>query len=283
MTTTNKDGGRARRTVGWETVTPEQAKAWLGESVNDANRHIRKKKVEQYARDMANGDWTESNDAISLDEDGKLLNGQHRLSAIVAHGKPVELLVARGLPRGSQLSMDSGVPRQFGDHLKMSGGMPNATSYASLSRQMFLLESDVHQSGQVSRAEQQGWLEQNADDAHSAVAASRAAYRYVDANVTALAMAHILVSRVNGPALADHYLAQLARPAGEPDGSAVFAVTSRFYTSRRTGQRLRVRQHLSLLVRGWNHWAVGNEVRMLQMTGEDTRVPAVVEWTRMPL
>ena len=46
---------------------------------------------------MQNGEWKLNGKSICFDWNGRLLNGQHRLSAVVRSGVPLTTLVVRGL------------------------------------------------------------------------------------------------------------------------------------------------------------------------------------------
>lgn len=93
----------------FEKITPAQAKAWLDDpKVNHSNRTLRQDHVRFLAKEMAEGRWEPNNDAICFAKDGRLLNGQHRLSAIVLSGKPQELFVIRGMDEESFKVMDGG-------------------------------------------------------------------------------------------------------------------------------------------------------------------------------
>ena len=50
------------------------------------------------ARDIRNGQWMFNAQPICFSRSGRLLNGQHRLSAVLEAGQPIEVLVMRGLP-----------------------------------------------------------------------------------------------------------------------------------------------------------------------------------------
>jgi hypothetical protein len=99
-------------------ITPEHAK-WLLEHKNPHNRRVREKDVHTYSRDMANGHWRNTGEAIKFDEDGNLLDGQHRLHAIAHSGVTIDLLVITG--DLDQEQMDSGVKRTMADVLKLRG------------------------------------------------------------------------------------------------------------------------------------------------------------------
>lgn len=103
-----------------ETITPDQAEKYL--QLNTNNRHLRKLLVNQYAKDMTAGNWKLTHQGIAFNCDGTLLDGQHRLAAIVQSGATVEMLVARGIDSRSQLVMDDHAKRSAGDALSLSRG-----------------------------------------------------------------------------------------------------------------------------------------------------------------
>lgn len=120
------------------TITPAMAVNML--LSNHSNRAIKTAVVKKYARDMAAGDWQVNGQGISLSSGGKLLDGQHRLSAIAESGVPVEMLIIRGIPDGAQSTMDSGSGRSIGDRLKMFDGMKEATRVAAVVKIISALE-----------------------------------------------------------------------------------------------------------------------------------------------
>lgn len=102
-----------------EKVTPAKASAWLKRNV--ANRRVSPKVVRNYADDMSRGEWLLNGEAIKFDQDGDLLDGQHRLGAIVYYGKPVRLAICRNLPRAVFKTIDSGKKRGHADIVGLRG------------------------------------------------------------------------------------------------------------------------------------------------------------------
>lgn len=127
----------AKITAKVETITPEIAKTMLGENVN--NRRISRDNVNLFAREIRNGEWRFNGEAIKFGKDGRLLDGQHRLLAVIAADKPLTTLVIRGLEDETQQTMDSGKTRTLGDVLaasrafrSQSGDMLTSSMFASL-------------------------------------------------------------------------------------------------------------------------------------------------------
>jgi hypothetical protein len=83
-------------TISVESITPERAEEYL--AANRGNRNIVQAHVAAMARDIANGRWMFNAQPICFSRSGRLLNGQHRLSAVLEAGQPIEVMVMRGLP-----------------------------------------------------------------------------------------------------------------------------------------------------------------------------------------
>lgn len=78
-------------------VTPELALLWL--QSNTFNRKISENIVNKYARDMKNGNWTLNHQGIAFDDSGVLVDGQHRLWAIIKSGSSIDIMVTQGASR----------------------------------------------------------------------------------------------------------------------------------------------------------------------------------------
>lgn len=109
-------------TVDRELITPSKAKKWL-ESHNVKNRKLNKRHVEMLASDMGSGRFKLTHEPIAFDETGRLIDGQHRLNAVYQSGRSHEFLVARNLPKGTQLFVDNGRRRSLADAATFEGDL----------------------------------------------------------------------------------------------------------------------------------------------------------------
>lgn len=109
-------------------VTPKLAEDWLGH--NSHNRGLRNAHVEELAGAMRRGEWMMNGDAIRFAIDGTLLDGQHRLWAIVESATAIMSLVVFDLPLDAQDTMDLAKRRNLKDVLQLRGE-PNAASLAA--------------------------------------------------------------------------------------------------------------------------------------------------------
>ena len=88
---------------------------------NTRNRTLRKPYVRKLAGAMVRGEWKLNGEPIQLAIDGTVLNGQHRLEAVVESGQTIPALVIRGLPLSAQMTMDTGARRSLSDVLALRG------------------------------------------------------------------------------------------------------------------------------------------------------------------
>jgi hypothetical protein len=103
-----------------EELTPEKAAFFL--HYNIANNRPINKKIEEYKRDMLAGDWQDGHPApIVFDVDGNLIDGQHRLLAVVQTGVTISVWVYRGAERKTQETIDTGKSRTLEHTLHMMG------------------------------------------------------------------------------------------------------------------------------------------------------------------
>lgn len=110
-----------------EIITPEMAVKML--EANKGNRPISDVTVKQYASDMLAGRWRTSGNTISPAPSGNLLNGQHRLWAIVESGKPQEFILVTEDEEDLIGIYDIGRGRTGSAILKMAGVRNNAVAH----------------------------------------------------------------------------------------------------------------------------------------------------------
>jgi len=150
-------------TMSVETITIERAEEYL--AANRGNRNIVQAHVAAMARDISNGRWMFNAQPICFSRSGRLLNGQHRLSAVLEAGQPIEVLVMRDLPEEAFETYDKQAKKapvvdemfdDFGDKALVSAtavllwrremkppGQPNATPTAAEIREVIQSHPDL--------------------------------------------------------------------------------------------------------------------------------------------
>jgi hypothetical protein len=95
-------------------VTPYLASKLLEKNID--NRRISQAVVNSYADEMSNGNWREDTfEFIKISKDGFLLDGQHRLLAVIKSQKSINFQLAYGLPKDIFPVLDTGSNRSSRD------------------------------------------------------------------------------------------------------------------------------------------------------------------------
>lgn len=149
-------------TANVETIGPSQAKALL--ELNTENfRKPDPKRVDIYAKEMAAGNWRLNGDTIKLNGT-VLLDGQHRLLAIVKANVEIQTIVVRGVDDDGK-TIDRGKPRTIGQWCTHNG-IKNANHVAAAAKMIIVYQKGIWakptiQSNEVIDSEVFSFIESN--------------------------------------------------------------------------------------------------------------------------
>lgn len=130
MNTTEQNSSQQMRLV-VERITPEQAAKMLQKNI-EGNRKLRPSVVKALANDIKTGDWKVTHQGLAISTSGVLLDGQHRLQAIIQSGVPADLAVIYGCPDESFDVIDSGLSRSVADRLMVNRGVVAVSKFLHL-------------------------------------------------------------------------------------------------------------------------------------------------------
>lgn len=121
-------------------VTPELASIWLKK--NDKNRNISAVHVKKLAHEMAHGGWVLNGQTVSFDDGGRLLDGQHRLSAVVMSGCTVPMAIAVGVSDPEAFkTYDATALKRGAHHVAQVMGVKNANKVSAAARVIMCWEA----------------------------------------------------------------------------------------------------------------------------------------------
>ena len=113
-----READRRKKQVRMVNVTPDLAREWL--QFNTENRKIQQHHIDVIARDITKGNWMLNAQPICFtndpthpkkDDPPRLLNGQHRLHAVIAADMPIEVPIATGIPEAAFATFDTHAKR----------------------------------------------------------------------------------------------------------------------------------------------------------------------------
>jgi hypothetical protein len=107
-------------------VTPEMAAKWL--EGNTHNRPLNEAAIDRLVRDMQSGRWRLTHQGIAFDENDILIDGQHRLWAVVISNVTVPMRVFFNESAASMAAVDTGHIRSNLDVMHLTGDAGKVTS-----------------------------------------------------------------------------------------------------------------------------------------------------------
>lgn len=243
-------------------VDPTMAARWLEK--NPRNRRIRPDTVKKYARDMEADRWQISGEAIKFAPDGTLLDGQHRLAAIISSGATVPLLVVRGIAPEAQRVMDTGRSRTASDALSIRGERHTSVLAASARLALgFDADAPNPTNYEATHGEIERFVDLNPGLRAAAEFASQVARR-TDCPPTMVAYSFWRMAQLDRDDAVAFWVAA-ADKVGLSAGDPVIAMTNRFAEARRNRERLSKRAYASVIFRCWNYRRSNKTLRLVKI------------------
>lgn len=243
-------------------VTPELAEEWLGK--NSHNRPVRQKRVDDLAAAIKRGEWKMNGDAIRFSKTDVLLDGQHRLWAIVMAEQPVESLVMTGLDDGVQETMDTGARRNLKDALTLRG-VTNANKVAATLAYWFRYSTGQvrYVNARPSIAQAIELLDANPGIVEAIKVANRVLDHISGVSAAMLASAYYELSTIDDEA-AEEFFARLADGVNLGPHSPILIYRRQLERQLAGGgAKASTVIHHALLIKAWNFWRDGIEIDRL--------------------
>lgn len=117
-------------------VTPEDAAQLL--EANGSNRPLNEQHVKRIARQITDGKWRFNGDTIKISATNDILDGQHRLWAIIEAKMPVETIVVRGIEPDAFSTIDTIRKSRSGSDVLALIGVTNQRSAISVGLQWLI-------------------------------------------------------------------------------------------------------------------------------------------------
>lgn len=246
--------------VEWVTVTPEVAAEML--THNRGNRAVRAK-LDVIVRDMKAGAFTvETGATIVFARDGTLLDGQHRLMAVVKSGVTLDFLVVRGVSKSVQKHIDLATPRTFADTLTFAGES-EVTKLAALISITRRWEAGAMQNNKymASRTELMEHFTNHPEFREITRKARR--LRVPNLPHSMLGLAIWLFDQIDTED-SNHFFARLHDGQGLMAGDPIYELRRVLSTPLLRGGRMMPTYKLAITIKAWNAYRQGGNVGLLR-------------------
>jgi hypothetical protein len=259
-----------------QSITPKRAAELL--EANTTNRPLSTPVVRAFAEAMKRGEWLVTHQGIAFDVHGVLVDGQHRLAAIIEADLPIELTVFTDVGEGTFDVLDTGKRRNAADVLAIEGEK-NSTMLAAMVRTVWLYENrpDLGWSGGKAAVTNHQIVQTL--DQHPRLREFLSVGEQVAAATgmikSAAGAASYLIEQANKRADLGPWFDGIVDGAGlaRQDPRLLFRRVMFSMARKQAGQvqrRRDTREHFALYVKAFNAWATAEPITSLRFTRRES-------------
>jgi hypothetical protein len=245
-------------------LTPEIAAVLMER--NPANRRVKFKKVQDYAKDMKHGSWKFNGEPIIIARNGLLNDGQHRCAAVLESRTTIKAVFVFNVERETRDTLDQGVARTAGDYLSMKGHA-NTNDLAAVARCLWQWRTYGFLTNNGSyfptRSEILDVVENNPGLIKSVHFVDRKNARQIG-SPSVLGFCHFAFKSVAGDIPANFFMDALIDGTELKAGDPILTVRNRLILDRKS---LRVPERAELLFRAWNAHRQGSTRALFRVAG----------------
>lgn len=265
-------------------VGPAQATAWL-EATKFDNRRLEDRNVAKITRDIKKNKWVYDGNAIKFDGNGNVIDGQHRLWAIINSNKVVRTLVIRGLTNEAKNVIDTGKTRSNSDILHFNGHVNNAALAGACRISIGYTKHEGNLSGwasgrqdYISVAELLNEANQNKELVISVQTMVNMPFSKKFIGVGASSFAHYILSRQD-KYMADNFFYLLEKGSSLEDGDPILvlrntlAIRDLQKDARNRGGNYRTATVIAVIIKAWNAHKKNKKVTRFRYDAEREAFP----------
>jgi len=256
-------------------VTPEIALEWLKR--NDHNRTFTRGTARALAAEMQRGYWKENGESIVFDANGVLIDGQHRLQAVLNSGHEYLVPVITGVQAAARPTVDTGVKRTAANNLQMADQQNSAVLAATImlwrgyqaknARQM-THPASVAPEDRVSIPRVLEYLEEwpglkEAARQSLALRPSGQGRSLVPSSEAAMIWFAIVQSGASRDR-ANQFLGSVLSGFNLPEDSPIIGLRRRLIDQLGSGLRMDKRRRIALVLKTWQLWSTGKTRKVIR-------------------
>lgn len=258
------------------TITPAMAEEMLRK--NTGNRRLSKERVAHLAREISMGNWQNNGETIKLNGE-RLLDGQHRLSAVVMSGRPIETLVVSGLPTSVFATIDQ-QQKRGAHHVLHINGEVNSNNLAATIRTILDLRDDGIKWKRSSRTIPNGFFidflneEPEVRDSVLSIHSRMKTVWQLCRGVAIPAALHYLFGQTH-PSLRDQFFQRFNDGIGVMGGDPIFVLRQRLIQNAASAIAMDRTMLMAIIIKAWNATVEGRQIRQLKWLPDQEDFPAI--------
>ena len=252
-----------------EMIGPEVAQRYL--AVNQINRPLRKAYVARLAAAMKRGEWALTGEPIKFDKDGRAIDGQHRLHAVILSEIEVPFMVVRGLDPAIFRHLDTGRVRSGADVMALRGekyasALASATRYVAAHDITGTFRIDGKAVGSITNAQRVAVVDRHPGLREWIEDTYRA--RYMISNPMLAAVCY-LSSRGVGGQRVHTFLAEFLDGSALAPTNPAWLLREKMLVSRASKRPIKKVEAAALTIKALNYYRAGRELKILKWSNRE--------------
>jgi hypothetical protein len=240
------------------------------------NRRISESNVNAIASAMYHGEWHDDGTTVKFDTGGHMIDGQHRMQAVIDSGTEHEFFVIRGVDPAAMATLDIGKPRSKANILQIHFAekdvhVPDIFAVASVmavcQRWDLGVRGNSLRNFYTSNNASIVYAEDNLPDLVDAARQGKRMARAVGgATAQAYGAAYFLLSRIDDADGDDvtYFFDRLADGAGLEDGDPIRALREYLMKEARSSrQNMRTDVAMAYMFKAWNAFREGRQIKQI--------------------
>jgi len=258
------------------TITPVVATEMLKKNLN--NRKVSENHVRFLAEEMRNGNWLFDGQPLRFDENNVLIDGQHRLNAIIKSQTSQNLLIITGLKKESFRVMDTGKNRNAADVLSINGEQYYST-IASCAKFIIMLKSgssDRNRIGRTSNTNIVKWLENNRSIVDHIKTAEKLKHAFSGVLTSTYIASFRFLFAEKDVLKSEEFIRKLCTGLDLTEKDPILTLRRTLIKEKMAKWNMPQKDKQALIIKGWNAYRLGKTPRWFRWNKDTDEFPNII-------
>jgi len=260
-------------------ISPSIATEMLKKNYN--NRKLSKQNVRYLSKQMKDGQWLFDGQPIRFDEFERLLDGQHRLSAVIESDTTQKFLIVSGLSGDTFKVMDTGKSRSGGDSLLVLG-VRYATDVSAIAKASIRFKSgyygDSSSRMNASNTDIVKWWEDNkSSNIEELIKKADVLKRSFSGVMTRSQVAFFMYTFNEVNVLTSElFMSKLCTGLDLDVNSPIFVLRKRLIEDKMSKSNLPQTERFALIIKAWNFYRLNKSIKTLRWDKNRENFPNLI-------
>jgi hypothetical protein len=258
-------------------ITPSLAKLLLENNLH--NRPLKKSKVSDYANQMKLGLWKLSPEGITISKTGKVLNGQHRLHAVILANINVPFMVFTEVEDELFKTFDTGSKRNGADVFHIEGIKNASTLAAVIALHQYIINKKVRNNNPSDRLSNTQLLDIYYQDSNFWTIVGQKTRVFYDSckilNPSIIGSCYAIFVKLNEDDC-EKFFNELCVGLNLKKTDITWQLRNKFYNDSKSQTKLPITIKMALIIKAWNAMRQDKKVIVLKFDHIREEFPEVI-------